>query len=178
MDKASSVLESLSAPSPQLLAGYQCLSAPQDHPPAAQEIYHDSSLVQPPLPKPGCTQPIPDQPLVGKSVDSSSLPVDHSVSEERNSHVLLVSYDSPELEDDSLVPAAPEDPISVSLEQGGNHMVPPPSSSVVSFDWSRLTTPLPSHVPFWVTAHACNVALPATLLDEGASVSLMPNIGT
>jgi len=54
-------------------------------------------------------------------------------------------------------------------------MILPPSSSVVSFDWSRLTTPpLPSHVPFWVTAYACNMALPGTVLDEGASVSLMP----
>ena len=54
-------------------------------------------------------------------------------------------------------------------------MIPPPSSSVVSFDWSCLTTPpLPSHVPFWVTAYACNTALPGTVLDEGASVSLMP----
>ena len=54
-------------------------------------------------------------------------------------------------------------------------MIPPPSSLVVSFDWSRLTTPpLPSHVPFWVTAYACNTALLGTVLDEGASVSLMP----
>ena len=36
------------------------------------------------------------------------------------------------------------------------------------------TPPLPSHVPFWVTAYACNTALPGTMLDEGASVSLMP----
>jgi len=54
-------------------------------------------------------------------------------------------------------------------------MIPPPSSSVVSFNWSHLTTsPLPSHVPFWVTVHAYNTTLPGTVLDEGASVSLMP----
>ncbi|CAA3018919.1 Hypothetical predicted protein [Olea europaea subsp. europaea] len=175
MDKASSVLESLTVPSPQLHVGYQRLSPAADHLPTDKEIDSNSSLAQAPLPEPGCTQPVPDQPLVGKSVDSSSPSVDHSVSEERNSHVLLVSSDSPEPKDDSLVPTALEDPPSVSLEQGGNHMVPPPSSSVISFDWSRLTTPpLPSHVPFWVTAYACNVALPGTLLDEGASVSLMP----
>ena len=113
--------------------------------------------------------------MVGKSVDSSSPPVDHSVSEEHHSHVLLISSDSPESGNDSPIPAAPESPASVPLEQGGNHTVPPPSSSVVSFDWSRLTKyRLPSHVPFWVTVHAYNKAIPGTVLDEGASVILMP----
>jgi len=175
MDKASSVLESLIAPSPPLPIGYQRLSAAADRLLTDKEIDSHSSLVQAPLPGPGCTQPVLDQPLVGKSVNSSSPPVDHSVSEEHNSHVLLVSSDSPELENGSPIPAAPENPPSVPFEHGGNHMIPPPSSSVISFDWSRLTTsPLPSHVPFWVTAHACNKALPDTMLDEGASVSLMP----
>ena len=106
--------------------------------------------------------------MVGQSVI-------HSVSEESNSHVLLVSSDSPELDDGFPIPDSPENCDSVPPEQGGNHMVPPPSSSVVSFDWSRLTTPpLPSHVPFWVTAYASHMALPGTVLDEGASVSLMP----
>ena len=113
--------------------------------------------------------------MVGKGVDSSSPPVDHSVLEEHNSHVLLVSSDSPQPENDSLIPAAPENLDSVPSEQGVNHMIPPSSSLVVSFDWSRLTTPpLPSHVPFWVTAYAYNTTLPGTVLDEGASVSLMP----
>lgn len=174
MDKASVVLESLTAPSPQLPIGYQCLSATADRPPADKEIDSNSSLVQAPLPEPGCAQPVPDQPLVRKS-DNSSSPPDHSVSEECNSHVLLISSDSPESRNDSPIPAAPENPASVPLEQGGNHMIPPPSSSIVSFDWSHLTTsPLPSHVPFWVTVHAYNMALPGTVLDDGASVSLMP----
>jgi len=116
MDKAASVLESLSAPSPQLLAGHRHLSAAADCPPADQEIDHASSLIQPPLPEPGCTLPIPDQSLVGKGVDSSSPPVDHSVSEEHNSHVLLVSSDSPQPKNDSLIPAAPENPDSVPSE--------------------------------------------------------------
>ena len=113
--------------------------------------------------------------MVGKSVDSSSPPVDHSVLEEHHAHVLLVSSDSPTSGNYSPIPAAPESPASVPLEQGGNHTIPPPSSSVVSFNWSRLTTSrLPSHVPFWVTVHAYNKALPGTVLDEGASVSLIP----
>src|ERR1700722_19431726 len=53
-------------------------------------------------------------------------------------------------------------------------MIPPPSSSAISFDWSHLTTyRLPSHVPFQITVHAYDTALPGTVLDKGASVSLM-----
>jgi len=108
MDKASSVLESLSAPSPQLPDGYQCLSATADHPPPDKEIDSHSSLVQTPLPEPGCAQPVLDQPLVGKGDDSNSPPVDHPVSEEHHSHVLLVSSESPELDKDFAIPTAPE----------------------------------------------------------------------
>jgi len=173
MDKASAVLESLTAPSPQLRGGDQHLSATADHSPAEKEIDQDSSLVQPSLPEPGYAKPVPDQPLVGKSVDSSSPPVDHSVSKENNSHVLLVSSDPPECRNDSPTPIAPESPASVPLEQGGNHTRS--IGLVAAFDWRRFTTsPLPSHVPFWFTAHTCNMALPGTMLDEGASVSLMP----
>ena len=45
MDKASSVLESLTAPSPPLPIGYQCLSAAADHLPIDKEIDSNSSLV-------------------------------------------------------------------------------------------------------------------------------------
>jgi len=68
MDKASTVLESLTASSPQLPIFYQRLSV--DRLPVDKEIDLNSSLVQAPLPEPGYTKPVPDQPLVGKSVDS------------------------------------------------------------------------------------------------------------
>ena len=127
MDKASIVLESLSTPSPQLPVGYQRLSAAADHSPPDKEIVSHSPLVQAPLPEPGYAQPVPDQPLVRQSVI-------HSVSEESNSHILLVSLDSPELDDGFPVPTSPKNCDSVPSEQGANHMVPPPSSSVISFD--------------------------------------------
>lgn len=112
--------------------------------------------------------------MVGKSVDSSSPPIDHSISKENNSHVLLVSLDSPECGNDSPTLAAPESPASVPLEQGGNHTIPPPSRLDGSFDWNRFIYRIPSHVPFWVTVHTHNAVIPSTILDEGASVSLMP----
>ena len=96
MDKSSVVLESLTAPSPRLPVGYQRLSAAADCPPVDKEIASNSSLVQAPLPEPGCPQLVPDQPLVGKSVYSSSPPINHSVLEDHHAHVLLVSSDSPE----------------------------------------------------------------------------------
>ena len=125
MDKASVVLESLTTLSPQLYVGYQRLFAAADHPPIDKEIDSNSSLVQAPLPKPHYAQPILDQPFVGKSVDSSLPPIDHSVSEEHHSHVLLVSLYSPESRNDSPIPAALESPASVPLEEGGNHRISP-----------------------------------------------------
>ena len=132
MDKASVVLESLTTSSPQLPVGYQRLSS--DPLAVDKEIELDSSLVHPPLSELGCAKPIPDQPLVGESVDLGSPLFDHFVSEECHAHVLLVSSDSPEFEIDPPIPADQESPSSVPVEHGGNHMIPPPSSSVVSFD--------------------------------------------
>jgi len=55
MDKASFVLESLTASSPQLPNGYQRLSS--DPLPIDKEIDLDSSLVCPPLSNPGYANP-------------------------------------------------------------------------------------------------------------------------
>ena len=53
-------------------------------------------------------------------------------------------------------------------------MIPPPSSSVVSFDWGPLTPfRLPSYVPFQIIVQAYNMVVHDTILDEGASVSIM-----
>ena len=114
MDKASAILESITASSPQLPICYQRLSS--DPLPADKEIDLDSSLVHPPLSEPGCAKIIPDQPLVRDSVNLGSPPVDHSVLEERHDHVLLVSSDSPESENDPPIPSDSEGPSSVPLE--------------------------------------------------------------
>jgi len=123
MDKASAALESLTASSTQLPIGYQCLSA--DRLPVDKEIDLNSSLVQAPLLEPHCAKPVP---LVGKSVDSGSPPIDNSISEENHAHVLLVSLDPPESRDDSPIPADLESPSSVPLEQGGKSYDSPTKS--------------------------------------------------
>ena len=126
MDKASSVLESLAVPSPQLPAGYQRLFATADCPPTDHKFGLHTSLVQSPLPEPGSTQLVPDQPVVGDRVSSSLPPVDQLVLDDSHKQVLHVSSDSPKSDNDPLILVDSEGPSSVSFEQRGNHTIPPP----------------------------------------------------
>ena len=67
-------------------------------------------------------KPVLDQPLIEESVNLGSPPVDHSVLEEHHDHtdhVLLVSSNCPESENDPPIPADQESPSSVPVEQGG-----------------------------------------------------------
>jgi hypothetical protein len=56
-------------------------------------------------------------------------------------------------------------------------MKPPPSNEAILFDWGVLTGPhLPSHIPFNITVQVCGWDVPQTLIDEGASVSILSSI--
>ena len=116
-------------------------------------------------------------------------------------HVLLVSSDSSELEKDSPVPVLQEvsppppkmeatedfppafemevveDAPSSSVTPGEDHlssMVAPPSILFASFDWNRFAGyRLPSYVPFEITVQAFGLVVPSTIIDEGASVSIL-----
>ena len=153
MNKASKVLEDLVASQPELLVGYHRLSC--NPPPVGKEIDLESSLAHPALHEPASLVSISDQPLVGESVDLVSPPVVHSVPKEsgdHTAHLLLVSSDSHESKNDPFVLVVQESPSSIPAKHEGNHMIPPPSSYVVSFNWSHLTTyHLPSYVPFQIT---------------------------
>jgi len=141
MDKASIVLESLTTSSLPLLVGYQRLSSNPHH--VDNEIGLHSSLVHSSLPDPGCVKVVPDQTLVEMSVDLVSPLVVPPIPEEHHdlsAHVLLVSLDSPESKNDPSILTDQEDPSSFPIEHGSDHMIPPPSSVVVSFNWSQLTT--------------------------------------
>jgi hypothetical protein len=51
---------------------------------------------------------------------------------------------------------------------------PPPSNEAILFDWGALTRPcLPSHIPFQITVQVCGRDVPQTLIDEGASISIL-----
>lgn len=67
--------------------------------------------------------------------------------------------------------------LPIPITKRGNYptpMAPPPSSMVTSFDWSRLTRYfLPSYVPFQFMVQAYNAVVHGTIIDEGASVSIL-----
>jgi hypothetical protein len=51
---------------------------------------------------------------------------------------------------------------------------PPPSNEAIRFDWGVLTgLRLPSHFPFHITVQVCGRDVPQTLIDKGASVSIL-----
>ena len=53
-------------------------------------------------------------------------------------------------------------------------MVAPPSSVVTSFEWNRFAGfRLPSYVPFEITVQAFGLVVPSTIIDEGASASIL-----
>lgn len=117
--------------------------------------------------------------MVEKSVDLVPPLVAHSVpteSGDHTAHVLLVSSDSHESKGDPPILVVQERPSPIPVEHGGNHMIPLPSSSTISFDWGLLTAfCLPSYVPFQITIQAYNMVVPGTILDEGVSVSIIPS---
>lgn len=72
--------------------------------------------------------------------------------------------------------------ISVPLFQEGSslesysaiYLVPPPSNLVVSFDWNLLSRPrLLASVPFRMIAEIYRMVMASTIIDEGASVSIL-----
>jgi hypothetical protein len=53
-------------------------------------------------------------------------------------------------------------------------MEPPSSNEAILFNWGVLTGPrLPSHIPFQIIVQVCGRDIPQTLIDEGASVSIL-----
>jgi hypothetical protein len=54
---------------------------------------------------------------------------------------------------------------------------PPPSNEVILFYWGSLTGPrLPSHIPFKIIVQVSGQDIPQTLIDEGASISILSSI--
>jgi len=54
------------------------------------------------------------------------------------------------------------------------YSVPPPRNLVVSFDWNLLGRPrLPTNVPFRIIVQAYKMVMAGTIIDEGASVSIL-----
>jgi hypothetical protein len=127
------------------------------------------SLVHPPLPLESVTQVVdlfpsvdPILPLENSTqvVDLISSLVDPTLpleSRPNTTHVFLVDIES----------TMPGDIPPSSVE-------PPPSYEAIHFDWGVITRPrLPSHIPFQITVQVFGRDVPQTLIDEGASISIL-----
>jgi hypothetical protein len=127
------------------------------------------SLVNPTLPFESVTQVVdlftPINPILllaneTQVVDLISPSVDPTLpfeSEPNITHVFLIDTDS------VVSRGIPPSPVE-----------PPPSNEAIRFDWGVLTGPrLPSHIPFQIAVQVCGRDIPQTLIDEGASVSIL-----
>jgi hypothetical protein len=67
-----------------------------------------------------------------------------------------------------------------SSGQGGTSPIPtkpPPSNEAILLDWGALLEPrLPSYIPFQITVQVCGRDIPQTIVNEGASVSILSSI--
>jgi hypothetical protein len=117
------------------------------------------SSVSPTLPLKSAKVVYPSPPLVDP-IQSSVDPTLLLESKPDTAHVFLVNTDS-------TVPGGiPPPPVE-----------PPPSNEAILFDWGALTGPrLPSHVPFQITVQVRGRDVPQTLIDEGASVSILSSV--
>jgi hypothetical protein len=107
-------------------------------------------IVDPILPLENATQVVD---LILSSVDPT-LPIESKLD---TAHVFLVDTNSTMLGE---IPPSP--------------LEPPSSNESIHFNWGVLTEPrLPSHIPFQITVQVYGWDVPQTLIDEGASVSIL-----
>jgi hypothetical protein len=114
------------------------------------------SSVSPTLPLKSAKVVYPSPPLVDP-IQSSVDPTPLLESKPDTAHVFLINTDS-------TVPGGiPSSPVK-----------PPPSNEAILFYWGVLTRPhLPSHIPFQITIQVHGQDVPQTLIDEGASISIL-----
>jgi hypothetical protein len=117
------------------------------------------SLVSPTLPLKSSQVVYPSPPLVDL-IQSSVDPTLLLESKPDTTHVFLVNTDS------TMPGGIPPPPVE-----------PPPSTKAILFYWGVLTGPrLPSHIPFQITVQVLGRDVTQTLIDEGASVSILSSI--
>jgi hypothetical protein len=114
------------------------------------------SSVSPTLPLKSAKVVYPSPKLVGL-IQSSVDPTLLLESKPDTAHVFLVNTDSIVLGGISSSPAQP-----------------PPSNEAILFYWGALAGPcLPSHIPFHIIVQVRGRDIPQTLIDEGASISIL-----
>ena len=110
-------------------------------------------------------------PVLPSEVPSS----DDTVTEENKDdtvQILFINTDSDEHGGNLPIPLPQEGSSSESYP--AVYSVPPPSNLVVSFDWNQLGRPrLPASVPFRIIVQIYRMVMAGTIIDEGASVSIL-----
>jgi hypothetical protein len=130
--------------------------SPTLHPKSAKVVSLVTSSVNPTLPLKSAKVVDPSPPLVDPSppLVDPTLPLE---SKPDTAHVFLIDTES------TVSGGIPPSPVK-----------PPPSNETILFYWGALTRPrLPSHIPFQITVQVCGRDVPQTLIDEGASVSIL-----
>jgi len=104
--------------------------------------------------------------------------LDDTITEENKNdtvQILFVNTDSDEHRGGLPVPLPQEG--SSSEPYPVVYLVPPPSNLVVSFDWNLLGRPrLLASVPFRIIVQAYKMVMAGTIIDEGATVSILSSI--
>jgi len=86
--------------------------------------------------------------------------------------ILFVNTNSDEHGGNLPIPLPQEGSLSESYS--AVYSVPPPRNLVVSFDWNQLGRPrLPASVPFRIITQIYKMVMAGTIIDEGASVSIL-----
>ena len=128
---------------------------------------------------------IPDQSQqVEMAVDpvlpSESPPSDDTIPQESENdtvQIIFITLEFNELEGNPPVHSQHKENPPVPATQGvisTIYSVPPPSSLVTSFDWNRLViSRLPSSLPFQIIVRLYKMIVSGTIMDEGASVSIL-----
>jgi hypothetical protein len=89
--------------------------------------------------------------------------------------ILFINTDSDEHQGNAPIPLSQEGTSSGSYP--AVYSVPPPSNLVVSFDWNQLGRPrLPASIPFRIIVQIYRMVMAGTIIDEGASVSILSSI--
>ena len=63
---------------------------------------------------------------------------------------------------------------SIKDDNQSSTVVPPPNTEVTSFDWNSLIEPfLPTYIPFQIMVELFSRSIHWTIIDEGASISIL-----
>ena len=109
------------------------------------------------------------------SEDSYSIDIVTEGNEDDTAHVLFINIDSDEHQGNAPIPLSQEGTSSGSYP--AVYAVPSPSNLVVSFDWNQLGRPrLPASIPFKIIVQIYRMVMAGTIIDEGASVSILSSV--